>query len=399
MELSKARAVFGTVESATRLRQSLAFFSQNEAVTQILHVPRKTEHCYVSQQCLRGSAQPPIPPGVTDDEPTRASSAVGEALLENLIQATQDAVIFLDRSAKIVLFNPAAENMFGFSANEVLGKKINMLMPAPYRDDHDGYIERYERTGDRRAIGKIRAVEALRRSGEVFPIELSVTEMPGSELFRYAAFIRDTSEKTRLQVEVTEKKRLAAIGATAATLAHEVGNPLNNMHLHAQLAERRLSKTGSCDAELAIHLRTISEEIARLSELLEEFRMLSRRQILRIGETDLHELVAQVCRDHRDDFEASQISVALRIDETLPKPQADSSKLRQVLLNLCKNAMEAMPHGGTITIEATANDESVLLSEVRTPAAVFLRRSMFSNRSARQKSLERALVCRSPETS
>ena len=127
-------------------------------------------------------------------------------------------------------------------ADEVIGQKVNMLMAEPYATEHDEYIARYESTGEARAIGRIRTVTARRKNGEPFPIELSVTEIAVDQDVHYAAFIRDISEKTRLQGQLLESERLAAIGTTAAKIGHELANPLNGMSLTIQLLEQRLNK-------------------------------------------------------------------------------------------------------------------------------------------------------------
>ena len=117
-----------------------------------------------------------------------------EAWVRSLIETTQDAVVSIDRQARIVLFNPAAQRIFGYQPEEVVGQKVNMLMPEPYTSEHDGYIERYERTGEAHAIGRIRTVTAKRKNGETFPIEFSVAKIPtdrGSSIRRiYPRYFR-----------------------------------------------------------------------------------------------------------------------------------------------------------------------------------------------------------------
>ncbi len=101
--------------------------------------------------------------------------------IERLIETTQDAVISTDRRGCVVLFNAAAQRIFGYSAAEIVGQKVNVLMSEPYATDHDGYIAHYEQTGEKRAIGRIRTVEGRRKNGEVFPIELSLTRVAAAE--------------------------------------------------------------------------------------------------------------------------------------------------------------------------------------------------------------------------
>lgn len=276
-----------------------------------------------------------------------------QAFLRSLIDTTQDAVISIDRQGCIELFNPTAERVFGYTRDEVQGRKLQMLMPEPYASEHDSYIARYERTGEPHAIGRIRTAAARRKNGEVFPVELSVTEIKAGDEVRYGAFIRDISEKIRLQEQLVERERLAAIGTTAATFAHEVGNPLNSMYMAAQLLERRLAKRRDLiDGTLTTPLRNLMSEIKRLTVLLEEFRALARRQKLTLRSTSLAPLVADLLAVETPAYTARGIKVEQVFPPDLPLIVADSEKLKQVLLNLCKNATEAMPEGGTLTVRA-----------------------------------------------
>jgi two-component system sensor kinase FixL len=303
-----------------------------------------------------------IPESVDITEHRRAMGDLyrREQRLQALINTTQDAVVFIDAEARIVQFNPAAERVFGYSVAEVVGCKVNMLMPPPYSVEHDGYIQRYEATGQPRAIGRIRSVTARRKNGEEFPIELSVTEVRVDEEVRYGAFIRDISEKTRLQQELVEKERLAVIGTTAATFAHEVGNPLNNMHLRVQLLERHALRDGLDDKILG-GLRTIKDEIHRLNGLLREFRALARRQDLQLETIDLKNVIDLVVDLHLEAGVNPDVRVRREVAPELPAIKASSEKLQQVLLNLCKNAVEAMPQGGELLIRAQGDRERVVI--------------------------------------
>jgi len=104
-------------------------------------------------------------------------------------------------------------------------------MPELYAKEHHNYIARYERTGERHAIGRIRTVAAQRKNGQVFPIELSVTEIRTGDEVRYGAFIRDISEKIRLQEQLVEKSAWRRSEPPPPPFAHEVGNPLNSMYM------------------------------------------------------------------------------------------------------------------------------------------------------------------------
>jgi len=119
--------------------------------------------------------------------------------LRAILASAQDAIICITEPGLITLFNQAAERMFGYSVDEVLGKDVSMLMPAPYSTEHAGYIRRYRETGEARAIGRVRDVAAMKRDGTVFPIELSVSEVMHNERVTYAAIIRDVSDRKEME--------------------------------------------------------------------------------------------------------------------------------------------------------------------------------------------------------
>jgi PAS domain S-box-containing protein len=109
-----------------------------------------------------------------------------QATLRSLIETAQDAVVVIDRQGRIELFNPAAERIFGYTQAEVRGQNVRVLMPEPYAGEHAGYLARYERTGEARAIGRTRTLAARRQTGAVFPMELSVAEIKVGTAVRYA---------------------------------------------------------------------------------------------------------------------------------------------------------------------------------------------------------------------
>jgi PAS domain S-box-containing protein len=285
-----------------------------------------------------------------------------EAWLRALIETTQDALVSIDRQGRIVMFNPAAERMFGYARAEIAGQKVNTLMAEPYASEHDEYIERYKKTREARAIGRVRATMAKRKSGELFPIEISVTEMAGEEDIPYAALIRDVSEKDRLQSQLIESERLASIGATAAKIGHELANPINGMSLTIQLLEQRLSRQMSPpDDQTDATVKRLKDEISRLNDLTRQFREFVRKEKYDFQPTELRKLIDDVIRLQEPHFVGRNVQVEAVVAPDLPAVKVDGDKIKQVLLNLLKNAAEAMPKGGKITIEARATQQAVIL--------------------------------------
>lgn len=286
-----------------------------------------------------------------------------QARFASVIASTQDAFIFIDNRARIIAFNASAERIFGYRAEEVLGKKVDLLMPEPYRSQHDGYIEHYEQTGEARAIGRIRVVQGQRKCGEVFPIELSVTQVGAEDEARYAAFIRDISETVRLRQKSAERERLAAVGTTSAKFAHEVGNPLNGMLMNLQLIQRRIAK-GVEAQQLAPLIERVNQEVRRLTGLLNEFRSMSRRQTFVLRKIQPHSLLEDFLTDHEEEYAARGVAVESEWPSSLPLVQLDREKLTQVLLNLAKNAIEAMGEGGGVLGLRIRKDDECLVFEV-----------------------------------
>ena len=141
---------------------------------------------------------------------------------QSVLDTAQDAIISIDPHGRITLFNRAAEKIFGYRADEVLQQNVAMLMPSPYREQHDQFLRNYQATGEAKAIGRIRHVEARRKSGETFPIELSVSEARVGDTVLYSAIIRDVSERARMEATLRERMRqqeavaelgLAALGS------------------------------------------------------------------------------------------------------------------------------------------------------------------------------------------
>lgn len=290
------------------------------------------------------------------------------ARLKQLIDTTQDAVLFIDAKGNIVLANPATYRIFGYEDGELLGRDVRILMSEPYASNHQKYVERYEQTGEKRAIGRIRQVSARRKNGQEFPIELSVTQLAEEgDGARYGAFIRDISENVRLQGELMERERIATVGTTASMLVHEIGNPLNNMSLQLEVMRRKVMRRDSAE-ETVEKVDACLREIQRLNRLVQEFRALSgRRRIMRrvVQFTPLVEsTLANVTRFGVD------IVVVRDFQDEGADVLADPDKMQQVILNLCHNALEAMPDGGILTLRTLRDGNDYVLEVIDTGIGV-----------------------------
>jgi PAS domain S-box-containing protein len=170
-------------------------------------------------------------------------------------------------------------------------------------------------------------------------------------------------ERRRAEERLRESQRLAAVGKTAAVLAHEIGNPLNGMFTTVQLIERHLarSKGPLADAHLNEQLQDLKGEISRLGSLLHEFRSLSGPMQLNLVPMKLGAFLPELLQMSAHICDGCDVQIRHEIQKDLPAVRVDKEKLKQVFLNLCKNAVEAMPSGGTLTVKAYVKDQYVVV--------------------------------------
>jgi two-component system sensor kinase FixL len=284
-------------------------------------------------------------------DPSLAHSAHVSAAqeLRALLDAAVDAVVVIDSHGRIETFNRAAEQMFGFSAEEILGSNVSLLMPEPHRSEHDAHLRRYLATGQAHIIGYGREVEAQRRDGTVFPASLAVGRVAGADPPRFVGFIRDIStrvaaERTAAQAQqrLTHVARLSTMGEMAAGLAHEINQPLAAITTYAQACQRLLEKSAVPDlADIRESLAQISRQALRAGEVIRRLRAFVTNREVRKEPTGCNRLIEDLVVLARPDLRAHDVRLQLEIEPDLPEVMADSIQLQQVLINLIRNAIDA----------------------------------------------------------
>ena len=203
-----------------------------------------------------------------------------EAHLKSILDTVPDAMIVIDERGIIHSFSSAAERLFGFAPAEVIGTNIKRLMPTPYRENHDGYLERYLRTGERRIIGIGRLVVGERKDGSTFPMELAVGEMRSSNQRFFTGFIRDLTERQQtearlqeLQSELVHISRLTAMGEMASALAHELNQPLSAIANYMK-GSRRMLEGGTDDRSALLRdaMDKAAEQALRAGQIIRRLR-------------------------------------------------------------------------------------------------------------------------------
>lgn len=427
----------------------------------------------------------PLPSPLLDDRqpvprsegPQRSSRA--ELELKSLLDAAVDAIIVIDHRGRIEQFSRSAERIFGYAADEVVGRNVEMLMPAPYRAEHDGYIDRYNETHEPRIIGIGREVRARRKDGTIFPCELAVGQVAEVQPPRFVGFIRDITlrkqaderlrrseaelrlaqelaslgnyvvhldhcepdyyspqlhrilgisamddnvplttllrlwvhpgdreklddaiadllskrgacdaeyrivrtdgttrylhhiaqithdaqgeplkhvgtihdvtdrrqsedEARQLQERLTHFSRLSTMGEMAAGLAHEINQPLSAITMYAQACQRFMQSPQRDDADVLEALVQISAQALRAGEVIRRLRQFVKNREVKREPVDCGRLLEDLRTLAETDARLHNVRLRIETEHDLPTVYADPIQLQQVVLNLVRNAIDAM---------------------------------------------------------
>jgi len=292
------------------------------------------------------------------------------SLLSAIEAASIDAIITIDHRGLMQTFNPAAQKLFGYSRDEVLGKNVKMLMPSHFREQHDGYVSNYLRTGERKIIGIGRVVAGLRKDGTSFPMELAVGEamVDGNRVF--VGFIRDLTkieqESRRaqmLQSELLHVNRLNEMGEVAANLAHEVSQPLAAIMNFTQAVQHVLQREDRQDAQLLKGLlEKIEAQAVRATDIVKRLRAFVERRDIERQPEDIRVIVEEALGLANIESRNRSVRAILDLSSDPALVNVDRVQIQQVLVNFIRNAADAMADlaDREITIKsARASDSQV----------------------------------------
>lgn len=277
---------------------------------------------------------------VAEDQATR---------LESMIHAIPDAIITIDERGLISFFSAAAERMFQYKAEEVIGQNVKILMPAPYRVEHDGYLDRYLRTGERRIIGLGRIVVGRRKDGTTFPIELAVGEALAKGRHIFTGLIRDISDRQEterrlheVQADLIHVSRLSAMGELASALAHELNQPLTAISNYL-LAAQQLIQRGPEHAERAIDIIGKSiDQAMRAGQIIRQLRSFVQKGHVERVPAEIGKVVDEASALAFIGLKEKGVRVSVERQDDLPQVPIDRIQIQQVLINLIRNAVDAM---------------------------------------------------------
>ena len=304
---------------------------------------------YPSPGNLRFASQIAMTNAMTHPNPDMRLKA--EAHLRSILATVPDAMVVIDERGIILSFSAAAEKMFAYQEDEVVGRNVKMLMPSPDRERHDQYLVNYLTTGKRKIIGIGRVTTGLHRDGSTFPMELSVGEAWLGERRIFTGFIRDLTERQEtlhrlqdLQSELAHVGRVSEMGTLASSLAHELNQPLTAVATYCESARDLLDNKP--DAETLAMVREALDEAAeqavragqivrRLRDFMSNGEMERQVESLQRLINEANALALVGSREHGIDVQQS-------LDPDADLVFVDRIQVQQVLVNLIRNAIDAM---------------------------------------------------------
>ena len=343
---------------------------------------------------------------VTERKRAEEALAESERRYRQLTESTQDAIIVADQEGRITLFNPAAQQMFGYESAEILGRPLTTLMAEEFQILHQRGFQRYLATRQPRVIGRgAKELQGRRKDGSDFPLELALSVVSlgspgpdGKEHVQFLGALRDLTERHRYRAMLVQNEKLASIGQLSAGVAHEINNPLayvgNNLAVLerdctglmqlVELHQAHLNRLARVDPEVAAQAAALAEEIDlnyvrenlprliartregvdRVTRIVHSLRGLARTDAPKRMDTLLPDLVETSLEILRGRLRRGGIDVVQEHDAS-PRVPCVSSQISQVLLNLLVNAVQAIEstgrHSGRIAISTRRGDQEMIV--------------------------------------
>lgn len=275
----------------------------------------------------------------------------------NIVESSIDAIICADEKGSIVFWNKAAERMFGYSREEAVGKPLTLLMPESYREKHLAGVKRFLETGKPSAIGKVYEVEALRKDGKVFPIQLSVSATK-DDAWIFAGIVRDITEQK--SAEETVKKHAKELEDANRLkdlfidiMRHDLLNPAGIMKSFAELLTEEVNEE---QKEKVFRIKKNADAVIEMIEVAGNYAKLESTDKLEMRKLDLNEIFKKVIEDFRPLLEEKKMRI-----EYLPQHSCEAmanQTIENVFSNLLSNAIKYSPEGNKIEISITSENKS-----------------------------------------
>ncbi|QYJ01418.1 PAS domain S-box protein [Thalassovita mediterranea] len=268
----------------------------------------------------------------------------------SILQSVPDAMVVINDAGIITAVSKAAETLFGYEVDQLLGRNVSILMSPTDKSQHDGYISRYLRTGERRIIGIGRTVTARRADGSLFPIDLKIGEAKIGDHYLFTAFMRDLTEQRRnetrmkaLQAELVHFSRLSSVGTMASALAHELNQPLTVVTNYLEAARDMLDAPDEETMKMVQEaLNEAAKQSVRAGQIVRKLRDYVSRGEVEKRPTDLVPLLGDAVALVQTEMSTATGAISVSVAESTPHVMIDPIQIQQVIINIVRNAIEAM---------------------------------------------------------
>jgi len=286
-------------------------------------------------------------PALAEHKQNERALRHSEERLLGIISSAMDAIVTVDDSQRIVVFNKAAEQIFRCTAEQALGQPIDKFIPQRFRDAHRQHVRRFGDTGvTARSLYSPGTLTALRANGEEFPIEATISQVKTTSERLYTVILRDVSARKNSENELRQAQKMQALGQLAGGIAHEFNNYLGVVMGYSDL----LAEDEAQNESVRVTVNEINTATQKAASLTRQLLAFSRKQILEPSVLDLN---ASILETHKllTRLIPANISIIPALHPELGRVRADPAQLQQILINLAVNARDAMPQGGKISIE------------------------------------------------
>jgi two-component system sensor kinase FixL len=294
--------------------------------------------------------------------------------LEVLMDTAVDAIIIIDSKGKILRFNRAAQEMFIYTAEEVCGRNVSMLMSDPHDIKHDEYIKHYFDTGEARVIGLVLEETGVKSDGSTFPLKLSVGEVKGDGGSQFISIIHDLSEKRageekvrQLEEQLLHADRLVILGELTAGIAHEINQPLTAIAAYADAGKQLIQRSsGGSPENINVICEKIAEQSRRAAEVVQRLRKLVQTGSVSKARHDINKIINNTILLFDYEIKKRYLKLEFFPAEGIDVLYVDDIQIQQILINLVKNGLDAIrasgQQEGRITIHVKKSGKVVFIA-------------------------------------
>jgi PAS domain S-box-containing protein len=292
-------------------------------------------------------------------------------VLAEIVGIAADAIICIDEAQQITFFNHGAETIFGYSRDEIVGQRIEVLIPERFRAGHEVHVQEFGNSGVKaRRMGERREISALRKSGEEFPAEAAIAQLHHDNLTVYAVVLRDVTERKRFEAVIQRGMQLR--DDMVGIVSHDLRNPVAAVKMLASSLLRSDGNATMTEVRENLDLiRTASTQMETLiSDLLDVTRLEAGRLRVHLEPVRANDLVLNAIETLLPLAREKSLNLITDLDENAGEVLADEARIHQVLSNLIGNSLKFTPSGGTITVATRPLHDAVEFSVIDTGGGI-----------------------------